>query len=159
MGVISMKMYGSINDGKSHFSTATAQNIHHNTETAIIAARRRHFSHRSCSPKNKLLDEHQHRTSSHHASEGRPPRHPDSKISKYEESNAPAVYIRDLDIFRNEKFPTESIARFERENDKISEESNVLTNEAFRLLLGLEELNDDIIVLGESEIHERESIA
>ena len=86
------------------------------------------------------------RTSSH-ASEGRPPRSPDrSIILNLDESNTPSVFVRNLDDYRNQKFPAEILARIERENNNNLGQSKVLTNEDFRSLLGVGRLNVDIIV-------------
>mmetsp|Transcript_23751 Transcript_23751/g.37386 ORF Transcript_23751/g.37386 Transcript_23751/m.37386 type:complete len:197 (-) Transcript_23751:79-669(-) len=134
--------------------------------TSVASARRRHCSLPSCSPTNThtLPSETHHRASSH-PSAGRPPRHPNSNASmpksNYEESKSVAVYSRDFDFLVNEKFPSQLRARVDRaernKNSKVDDSNKmmILTNEAFRSLLGSEEL-DKSLVSREPRTHERE---
>mmetsp|Transcript_30026 Transcript_30026/g.72510 ORF Transcript_30026/g.72510 Transcript_30026/m.72510 type:complete len:157 (-) Transcript_30026:1685-2155(-) len=152
MGVIHMKMYGSIG-GNDDVSEAlwddklepSSSGSHH----------RSHFSqcHRHLSSTKKFDDDHHRhhrRTSSHtcYTSEGRPPRHPDSRICKCV-FNSPTTVLntRDFDDFRNEKFPAEILANIKRDYTDIDGDCRILSNEVFRSLLGMGEPNDDVVLI------------
>mmetsp|Transcript_984 Transcript_984/g.1996 ORF Transcript_984/g.1996 Transcript_984/m.1996 type:complete len:212 (-) Transcript_984:78-713(-) len=151
MGVLDQKMYGPISNGRIRYATARNASCVYGSKMPLNRAlQRRHFSHQPCLPTRKA---HQRHVPSRHSQEGRPPRHPGTNITKYNEMNAsnilitPTVYVCDLDMFINEKFPAELITKFDRKNSRSSQECNILTDEAFCSLVGMGDLNDDIIVI------------
>lgn len=139
-----MKMYGPINDiKKCDVSTSSARCTRTSRSLMLHSTHKRRRLSSLSSSTNMLGDG--RRQISSYVSESRPPRHPRRRISKYEKLNT-SINSRDLDDYRNEKFPAEILARMEREYSSITEENRVLTNEAFRSLLGVEEVNDDIVL-------------
>mmetsp|Transcript_3693 Transcript_3693/g.8078 ORF Transcript_3693/g.8078 Transcript_3693/m.8078 type:complete len:223 (+) Transcript_3693:51-719(+) len=167
---------------KSNFPTTTAhRSMNAGTKAALhlqctddaaptsgviaIARRRRRCSLPSCSTINNTLPtENHHRASPHPSAAGRPPRHPNSKApmpkSNYDESKS-LVYSRNIDFLINEKFPSQlkdRVDRAERDKSSIVDDSNkmmILTNGAFRSLLGSGE-PDESLISREARKHERE---
>lgn len=149
MGVIYMQMYNSTAGKGSDVSSRSPRDYTSGSELSSDAASHSsHFDRRQASRTNMFGEFHHQRTSSH-ASEGRPPRHPDSPVSKCRDVlNSPMSVLNThfLEDYINEKFPTEILAQFELNDNNINEGCTMLSDEAFCSLLGTaDELNDDIV--------------
>jgi len=137
MGVIDMQMYGPINDHfkECGFSNSAARCMRMRESRSLILDSTRR-ARRPSSSTRKMLG---YRRTSSSASDSRPPRHPNRRIFRYGEwSNS--INSLDLDDYTNEKFPAEILGRIGS-----TEFNGVLSNEDFQSLLGVEEVNDDIV--------------
>mmetsp|Transcript_28262 Transcript_28262/g.51093 ORF Transcript_28262/g.51093 Transcript_28262/m.51093 type:complete len:167 (+) Transcript_28262:88-588(+) len=81
---------------------------------------RRYPSHPPCSISKIKCGCQGHRRISSHTSEGRPPRHPGRRISKFDADEWHIHVVYNHDEYRNEKFPTEILTRFERKRSTYS---------------------------------------
>lgn len=144
-----MQMYGPINDFKECGFSRRASCPTSSTSRSLMLDSTRRASCPSSST-TKMLG---HRRTSSSTSESRPPRHPNRRISRYGELGN-SINSLDLDDYTNEKFPAEILARIESTelnqvlpNEDIRTELYwVLSNEDFHSLLGVEEVNDDIVL-------------